>query len=358
MRERRAQFRIPVLAAVDLGEPVAAVLDGIVGAEQPHTDRGRLRPVAAADKHMAQRQVPQHLREQVIQVVAAGDVFQEGSIEFLRGGEIQAMGVRIVQKIALDPPDLVVHLLPLGAWVYPYFHVGEFQRRIVGLQGFGGRDPPVPALAEQHFLAVGRDLKAGRIVRQFFRLALLEIELLNGGRIVVQRLALQQNHFALLAGRQTYVIAVGNRQRQDPLADAVEIDIEGRRFLGFIAFLFRLILRRCVWLWDIRLLGFLRLLFVTLRRQRGRVVFRKHNQVNIPRNRTVDARHVQPARREPHVGAGRQVKVLSAFVPTAEAGIAESVGNLSRLGCRQFVKIQCVQMALELFGISQPLAVG
>ena len=66
--------------------------------------------------------------------------------------------MRIVEEVALDAPDFVVHLLPLGARVHVNFHVRQLERPGIRLGRLaGGRDAPLLALFVQHLLAVGGD---------------------------------------------------------------------------------------------------------------------------------------------------------------------------------------------------------
>src|SRR5271170_7434990 len=65
---------------------------------------------------------------------------------------------RVVEEIAFDAPDFVVHLLPLGARLHPDFHGVEFERAFAGLRGCrGGRDEPRFALLIEKLFAVERD---------------------------------------------------------------------------------------------------------------------------------------------------------------------------------------------------------
>src|SRR5438034_4931356 len=69
LRERRAKLGIPVLAVIDVGKAVAAVLNGVVRAKKSRFDMLGFRNIASPDEHMANGDVPQHLREQIIQII-------------------------------------------------------------------------------------------------------------------------------------------------------------------------------------------------------------------------------------------------------------------------------------------------
>ena len=62
------------------------------------------------------------------------------------------MKVRIVEEVALDAPDFVVHLLPFGARINPHFHGVQLQFPFAGLGGLSsGCDEPL-------FVPAGREI--------------------------------------------------------------------------------------------------------------------------------------------------------------------------------------------------------
>src|SRR5580704_18575668 len=66
--------------------------------------------------------------------------------------------IRVVEEIAFDAPDFVVHLFPFGARLDPDFHGVELERAFAGLGGRrGGCDEPAFALLVEIFFAVERD---------------------------------------------------------------------------------------------------------------------------------------------------------------------------------------------------------
>src|SRR5580658_5208782 len=85
--------------------------------------------------------------------------------------------MRVVEEIAFDAPDFVVHLFPFGARLDPGFHGIELQRAFAGLGGRrGGRDEPALTLLIKKLLAAKRDgdiLDAGD---ELFGFTLGEIE--------------------------------------------------------------------------------------------------------------------------------------------------------------------------------------
>ena len=107
---------------------ISTGFDFFANCARPELHLRRLRAIAAADEDVAERQVAEHLGEQVVEVAAAADAIDKRRVGLLGVGEIEAVRARVVEKVALDPPRLVVHLLPLEPRVDPHFHVGELQR--------------------------------------------------------------------------------------------------------------------------------------------------------------------------------------------------------------------------------------
>src|SRR5262249_11763402 len=101
------------LAVEYLREPVAAVLDFVVASEQAglHAlDVGRL---AAADAQMADDEVAEHFGEEIIEIGARADAFDEALVPLFRLPQVQPVEARVVEEVALDAPRLVEHLRPL-----------------------------------------------------------------------------------------------------------------------------------------------------------------------------------------------------------------------------------------------------
>src|ERR1700716_2057809 len=76
LRERRAQFGIPVFAVKNFGKAVAAVFDFIIGPQQPAFNLGRFGNVAAEDEHVSDGHFAKHLGEKVIQIGAASGALE------------------------------------------------------------------------------------------------------------------------------------------------------------------------------------------------------------------------------------------------------------------------------------------
>ena len=94
----------------------------------------------------------------VIQIVPRRDAVEIRRILFGERGEIYAVSMRVVQKVAFDPPNFVEHLLPFGARLDPDLHILNFQLPVAGLyRRRSGSDRPVVALLVQNFLAIERN---------------------------------------------------------------------------------------------------------------------------------------------------------------------------------------------------------
>ena len=117
LRERRAQRGVPVLAVVDAREAVATAVNVVVCAEQSAADALHVGLLAAAHEDVPGGQFAEHLLEEVVEIVAARDVLKVRLVLRLCGLEVEAVVVRVVEEVALDAPDLAVHLPPLGARV-------------------------------------------------------------------------------------------------------------------------------------------------------------------------------------------------------------------------------------------------
>src|SRR5271165_2693168 len=114
----------------------------------------------------------------MIDVSAASGAFQIRRILLLRGSDIQAVMVGVIEEVALDAPNLVVHLIPLDAGIGVDLHAVEIQSAIAGLgHDCLWRDEPPRALAIQNLFAMGRNHKAVQTSKERFRLASAEIKL-------------------------------------------------------------------------------------------------------------------------------------------------------------------------------------
>src|SRR6202042_2006245 len=101
----RMQLRIPLFPIEGAREAVPAALDFVIYAEIADLERLYFRNVSAAHEHVAHIDLAQHLREQIIQIVTGGDAIEIRRILFGEPGEVYAVRMRVVQKVALDPPN-------------------------------------------------------------------------------------------------------------------------------------------------------------------------------------------------------------------------------------------------------------
>ena len=80
-------------------------------------------------------------------------------IELLGRREVEAVGVRVVEEVALDAPDLVVHLPPLGARIDPHLQALEL---LIAPSPVLRRGVAVPATYEPLLVLRVQDLLAVR----------------------------------------------------------------------------------------------------------------------------------------------------------------------------------------------------
>src|SRR5688572_24756179 len=133
---------------------------------------------------MADRQLTEHFLEKITQVSAVSERIKVRLVLLRRRLQVQAVVVRVIEKVALNAPGLAVHLLPLGPRVNIDLHVFGLDLSFAGLDRLrGGNDEPVVGLTrgltEEHLFTVGRDVKAANAVQNLFELALLHVELVQ-----------------------------------------------------------------------------------------------------------------------------------------------------------------------------------
>src|SRR5271155_1972685 len=86
--------------------------------------------------------------------------------------------VGVVQKVALDAPHLVVHLIPLGAGVDVNLQIFQFQLTVAGFDGSArSGNKPVGTLLVQNLFAIGGNRKGIDAADEGLGLAGGEIEL-------------------------------------------------------------------------------------------------------------------------------------------------------------------------------------
>ena len=104
--ERGVQSGIPVFAVVDAREAVAAVVDGVVRAEQAGVRRV-IGLAGTANEHVADGDFAEHFFEEVIQIVARADAVKVRLVALLDFREVEAVVVGVVEEVALDAPGFV-----------------------------------------------------------------------------------------------------------------------------------------------------------------------------------------------------------------------------------------------------------
>ena len=131
----RFEIAIPVLAVVDAREPVAAVFERVVGAEQAGLHLLRFGTVAAEDEHVPDGHLAERFREDIVQVPPRPEILEIRLISLLRGLQVETVVTGIVEEVALDSPGLAVHLFPLGARIDVHLEVLGLEHPLIGRSG-------------------------------------------------------------------------------------------------------------------------------------------------------------------------------------------------------------------------------
>src|SRR5207253_2288725 len=133
--------------------------------------------IATAYEHVSDRQLAEHLAEEITQIGAVRDGFQIWLVPFFELREIQPVQVRVVEEVTLASPHLVVHLSPLDLRSHANLDIGALQYALTGFRRYHcRRNDPCRSLTEEHLFAVERNLECAYAVEHFVKLALLEIE--------------------------------------------------------------------------------------------------------------------------------------------------------------------------------------
>ena len=94
-----------------------------------------LRCVAAADEGVESGELADHLRDDIVELVAVGDAIDERQIALAHGDPVDALHVAVVEVVALQPPGIeeeAVELLARSGMEGP---VGEVEFGFA--EGFG-----------------------------------------------------------------------------------------------------------------------------------------------------------------------------------------------------------------------------
>ena len=178
---------------------------------------------------------------------------------------------------------------------------------------------------------------------------------------------------------QLVVVARGNWQRQNTLADILEVNLHLRNLFGFLVFL----VRGCLLAAMVGLLhsgfaarfalafrfAFIRVreglcggfvgcdfFFVALRRQRRLSILLQDHHVRAARDRNLVCTHAAGDCRSV-VGAGKEVEILPVPVEGAGSSVAQAVRNLMRGLIFPAVDKHGTQRAIELTRVGDPAAV-
>ena len=204
-----------------------------------------------------------HVGEDVAQIAARHHRLEIRLVLLDRGREIEAVQVRVVEELALDPPRVVIHLLPLGARIRSHFDVVGVQRarargraaaRPAGAGGRGGAASPPPGRAAgsrrrrhrpqrlnapaigprgQRLLAVRRDLEEAHARCDDIGAPLPEIVAMHGQRRRSaparapgrSRGRFDREQRPRLARLELHVAARRQRHRENALVDLVPVDL-------------------------------------------------------------------------------------------------------------------------------------
>ena len=392
MRERGLELRVPVLAREDARELVAAAGQAVVRAQEAdaHALLLGLRP--ASDERVAQHQVAGHLAEELVQVLPAGDALQERGVDALRFLQVEAVEVRRVEEVALQAPDLVVHLPPFRPRVDVDLDGGL--ERPVALLGRLLRvgDEPLLALGEEHLGPVageeeGRQAPVHRaasvdLLQQLLGLALLQLEARDAlGRLLLElgvvlvgehRRVRHQEQDPIGARLQRRVVRPVDGKGDDALVEPFEVDRDrlGRllllRLLVLGLLLVGLRVAGLVVLRPLRRGGFLVLggilrfpaLLVALRGHRRRQVLPQDGRPDAARHGAGHARHIEPALGEAGARRGEEIQVLATAVEARRGRVAAAVGDLAALLLGHRVDEDRAQVVAELLRVGDPAAVG
>ena len=273
------------------------------------------------------------------------------------------MQTGIVEKLALNPPSVAIHLRPLLARVNADLHVGRLERRDrrggrrnrrsrARRQRSNGTDKPIGTLPVESLLAVMGYLKIGHsgeghIAAAFFQVKAVDNERRRPGKAASGG-GFDRKEVAGLAGLERDVAASRHGDGQHALEDIVEVDLHLRHFW-----------RRRAGRFGCIGLGWFgsHLLLVALWRQRRRVGLRQHDQVEAAGGGAAAGLYVR-LKGGPGVGGRREVQILAVAIPNWMACIAHAVGHLLAPGGGDIIEEDGAQVIAQRFRIGQPLRIG
>src|SRR5262249_18107199 len=111
-----------------------------------------------------------------------------GFVSSLCTPQVQSVKSRVIEKVALYAPDLVIHLRPLLARIDFHFHLVQLEHPLPGLNGCGGcGDEKRRPLRIDHLFSIRRNLKPGHTVEDLVSLSLLELKLVKRPRTAAKQ---------------------------------------------------------------------------------------------------------------------------------------------------------------------------
>src|ERR1700733_15163106 len=291
-------------------------------------------------------------------------------------------------------PGLAVHLLPLRSGIEHGGHGAILDRLARGrvrrtwFQIGGGRDEPAIVARIEELLAVERHFIGRQIAEHLFGQALVHRESpqRNDRRPVflgwtAHRKTFGEKQHAGLADGQIDIVARGNRQQKNPIADSGQIDhgrlglfgalllalvlvVLGSR-LTLVLVVLALVLLGIVFLGVIFLgvffLGVVVLflvLIVALRGDRRGAVARQHHDINAAIGGAVERGQVDSGNRWTVIRRGREVQGLATGIENRIRRIAHAVRDLRGGMSGDRIEKYGVHLAFEIAGIRNPLRVG
>ena len=367
LRQRRAQGRIPVQAAIHLLEAVMAVAHFVIGAQQAARHFLRLdKIVAAAAAMVAHSQFAAHPLNQAVQVCAAGQLGQEHGVLVTHGLPVHAMHARIIEIVAVDAPHFIENLRPLGARIGFHFDGVDLDLALPRRQQLarGGAHGPVVLLPVQQLLAIGRHFEIIGFGHHGFRLALFQIEALHGLLAIAFA---QQEDLPRSASRQAGELRGRQRQVDDARGDAVEIDADRRHrrhhHFRIVAARLRIDLRFALRL-GFRLrrvffdVGAGSLFLVAFLDQRRRQVAPQHGHPYGARHQVVFILLREPVVAGACVGRREEVQVFAALVEHGLGHVGQAIGHRHRLVLLDGINVGAARVGGRIERVGQPARIG
>ena len=219
------ESRIPLLGGEDAGDAPPPVRRLQVRPQESH--RGGLHPgeVAAPEVRVPHGELRAHLPDDVVQIAAVSDVFDEGGVAAIHRIPVSAMGVRVIEEVPLHAPGFVEDLAPL--------HLGIDARLKVQGEASGGgvgrtrrvHNSPLPPGLEEDAGPVPRNRHAPHPLGEDLGLPGFETEDVERGA-GLPLLHLGDEDRAPGAGQGRAVAPHRHGERHDAPLDAVEVDAD------------------------------------------------------------------------------------------------------------------------------------